>query len=203
MIIEPPPNRSASGARYVGGPAILGCECGQGSWPRAIDENRHHASRTDRLATAHYYRGSLSRSFRSLSRYGLCWRRRKQNFQYQPRPRGRGCKRGPRCCASGLRRNQKSRSRPSRASRETDGLVLGAVISRCDPYSYLAERCGRSRGKSLAGACVASRSRRSSSMRARMAAKSSAARGRFMFPPVHSVAFLVALCGSWAGEKRS
>jgi len=34
------------------------CECGQGSWPRAIGENRHHASRTDRLATAHYYRGS-------------------------------------------------------------------------------------------------------------------------------------------------
>ena len=58
VIIEPPPNRSASGARYVGGPAILGCECGQGSWPRAIGENRHHASRTDRLATAHYYRGS-------------------------------------------------------------------------------------------------------------------------------------------------
>src|SRR5258705_13083161 len=38
-------------------------------------------------------------------------------------------------------------------------------------------------------------------MRARMVAKSSAARGRLMFPPIRLVEFLVALYGPWAGAK--
>ena len=85
-------------------------------------------------------------------------------------------------------------SRRSQLCRSQSRLRIGpgcrtcrgpALISRCDQCPTLAERIGRSDWISLSGACAPSRSRRSSSMRARMAAKSSAARGRFTaFPPI-------------------
>jgi hypothetical protein len=60
---------------------------------------------------------------------------------------------------------------------------------------------GGSRCKSLSVACGHSRSRRNSSMRARMVAKSSAARGRVTFPLHWLVSSLVA-GGSLAAHRR-
>jgi len=77
-----------------------------------------------------------------------------------------------------------------------------APISRWDDCAYRAECVGGPPvGNSPSVAFMASRSRRSSSRRARMVAKSSAARGLVTFPPIRSVAFLLALYGpSWRGR---
>ena len=71
-----------------------------------------------------------------------------------------------------------------------------APISRWDDCAYRAECVGGPPvGNSPSVAFMASRSRRSSSRRARMVAKSSAARGLVTFPPIRSVAFLLELYG--------
>jgi hypothetical protein len=82
------------------------------------------------------------------------------------------------------------RTRPGAASISAGGQRR--LRARCDSGS----RC-----KSLSVACGHSRSRRNSSMRARMVAKSSAARGRVTFPLHRLVSSLVA-GGSLAAHRR-
>src|SRR5262249_40189154 len=81
-----------------------------------------------------------------------------------------------------------------------------SLISRCDQYPFRAGPTDWS--GSLSVAYTASRSRRSSSRRKRIVAKSSAARGRFIFPPIPLGRILVALwwhtdpgaIGSYGGQ---
>ena len=120
--------------------------------------------------------------------------------QHQPqRPSSR---RGPRRCVSGLRRNQESSSRPNwpRIGPDWRSWFGPAAGSTFCQYQYVLRR-GRVGGSdciSVWPAFPCSRSRRSSSMRARIVAKSSAARGLFMSPPVPFVAvfFYGAVCSS-------
>ena len=73
---------------------------------------------------------------------------------------------------------------------------------RRQPADRIGARHRRSRWASLSLGLVPSRSRRSSSIRARMVAKSSAARGRFTaFPPFGSVSFWRSLDRSRAGRE--
>ena len=94
-------------------------------------------------------------------------------------PRKRGSNRGPRCCASGLRRNQQSRSRPSRASGRIGALGSALPISQ----TRQVVRRGRSIWVGRVSALPASsRCRRNSSIQAQMVAKSSAGGGLSMCP---------------------
>jgi len=122
---------------------------------------------------------------------GPRWQKPRRKFSPHHQPRSRGSRRGPRCCVNGLRRSQLCRSQSRLHIGPGCRTCPGArLISRCDQYPILAERIGGSDCKPLSGACARSRSRRSSSMRARILAKSSAARGRFTaFPPFRSVSF--------------
>jgi hypothetical protein len=91
--------------------------------------------------------------------------------------RGR-CKRGPKCCVSGLSRDQESSSRPSCRRigpdrRSRFGPALGSTSSQ---YMLRRGRMSWFDRVSVLPAPTSSRSRRNSSMRARKAAKSSAAR---------------------------
>jgi hypothetical protein len=106
--------------------------------------------------------------------------------QIRVKPTGRrGSKRGLNCCVNGLRRNQESSSRPScqRIGPDRRSRFGPALGSTSGQYMLRRGRMGGSARVSVLASFASSRSRRNSSMRARMAAKSSAARGRFTFSP--------------------
>ena len=106
-------------------------------------------------------------------------------------PLGAGSKRGPCWCAAYSRLAYQGLSRSSGApdpdwlTRPGPSLVFDGGQRMAPPGGMRGLRCA-----SLSLGLVPSRSRRSSSMRARMVAKSSAARGRFTaFPPFRLVSF--------------
>ena len=89
------------------------------------------------------------------------------------------------CCVDGLRRNQESSSRPScpRVGPDRRSPFGPAPTSPSSQYALRRGRSGGSDRASVWPASSRSTSRRNSSMRARMVAKSSAARGRFTSAP--------------------
>jgi len=106
-------------------------------------------------------------------------------------PLGAGSKRGPCWCAAYSRLAYQGLSRsigaPDPGWRTRPGPSL---LSRSGERMLPPRGIGASRCRALSVASAPSRSRRSSSMRARMVTKSSAARGRFTaFPPFRSVSF--------------
>jgi len=101
------------------------------------------------------------------------------------------------CCVDGLRRNQESSSRPScpRVGPDRRSPFGPAPTSPSSQYALRRGRSGGSDRASVWPASSRSTSRRNSSMRARMVAKSSAARGRFTSAPP------IALVKIWSDRR--
>jgi hypothetical protein len=123
-------------------------------------------------------------SSRSSSHCDPCWRRPKPRSPRHHPSKRHGSSRGPPYCVIGLRRNPQFGPRPNGAQ----GRAVGPVLARHRPLHGAGmelERYGP-----IGPTRMASRSQHSSSMRARMVAKSSAARGRLMASPPGLVEFL-------------